>query len=89
MQCLIRPDTSDIKALEEVVKKRVYDRLPLFSPPLKKKKEKKSLGKRRTLPAGMVWCDCGANIGAFALWAVLEHKAEMCMPSSPSLKTVD
>ena len=60
MRCYVRAGTSDMKALQEVTKKRVYDL-------------SKQVDEKRKLPSGMVWCDCGANIGAFALWALLEN----------------
>lgn len=51
----IRPETSDKKSVDEVVLQKGYQRFRPF---------------RFTVEEGETWIDCGANIGAFTVWAL-------------------
>jgi len=57
-----RPDTTDDMSIDDIVKKRVYDRFPII--PLENKQRRKT-----HLPPNQVWLDLGGNVGAFSIWA--------------------
>lgn len=63
----VRPNSSDGRAMDEVIQTRIYRRV--------------SLG--FDVEAGEIWLDLGANVGAFAVYCAIRNASVVCFEPDP------